>query len=158
MARNLQPMSNYLPTVQRWESLGLAWQEQAFSPNDCCRVARYPMQENFQSITFDGKPASKKLIGPFKDYDQSTLSMWFNPNAWIHFASDHIATNWVLPIDGGKCALYTSWIVHEDAIEGVDYEPGHLKEVWQVTNAEDVTLGGCRRKVRFISTGTFRNG
>ncbi|UTW08822.1 aromatic ring-hydroxylating oxygenase subunit alpha [Pseudomonas benzenivorans] len=142
--------------VQRWESLGLAWQEQAFSPNDCCRVARYPMQENFQSITFDGKPASKKLIGPFKDYDQSTLSMWFNPNAWIHFTSDHIATNWVLPLGSDKCALYTSWIVREDAVEGVDYHPEHMKEVWQVTNAEDVAL--CQSMTAGAKSAFYRPG
>ncbi|WP_116474789.1 aromatic ring-hydroxylating oxygenase subunit alpha [Zobellella maritima] len=142
--------------VERWESLGLAWKEQAFSPNDCCRVARYPMQENYQSITFDGKPASKKLIGPFKDYDQSTLSMWFNPNTWIHFTSDHIATNWVLPLDGDKCALYTSWIVHEDAIEGVDYDLEHLTEVWRVTNAEDIAL--CKSMTAGAKSASYRPG
>ncbi|MBE8157843.1 MAG: hypothetical protein HAW59_00360 [Betaproteobacteria bacterium] len=80
----------FAAAVKRWERLGFAWKEQAFTPNDCCRIARYPMRENYRSITFDGKPASKKLIGPFTDYDASTLSMWFNPNARIHFASDHI--------------------------------------------------------------------
>ncbi len=126
--------------IQRWEHLGREWKEQPFSPNDCCRVARYPLEENFQSITFDGEPASKKLIGGWDDYDPSTLSMWFNPNAWIHFTSDHIAANWVLPIDGDTCALYSSWIVHEDAVEGEDYDIDHLTDVWRVTNAEDVEL------------------
>ena len=126
--------------VQRWDAQGLHWEEQAFSPNDCARVARYPMHEDYKSITFDGEPASKKLIGPFNDYDSSTLSMWFNPNAWVHFTSDHIATNWVLPLGPEKCALYSSWIVHEDAVEGEDYEVDHLVEVWKVTNAEDVDL------------------
>lgn len=126
--------------VKRWKALGLHWKEQAFAPNDCCRVARYPLQENYQSITFDGKPASKKLIGPFNDYDQSTLSMWFNPNAWVHFTSDHIATNWVLPLGPDKCEVYSSWIVHEDAVEGIDYDIEHLTDVWKVTNAEDVDL------------------
>ena len=126
--------------VKRWKALGLHWEEQAFTPNDCCRVARYPLQESYDSITFDGKPASKKLIGPFKDYDQSTLSMWFNPNAWIHFTSDHIATNWVLPLGPNKCEVYSSWIVHADAVEGEDYSIDHLTNVWKVTNAEDVDL------------------
>lgn len=130
----------FTAAIARWNQLGLAWKEQAFTPNDCCRIARYPMQEGYQSITFDGKPASKKLIGPFTDYDASTLSMWFNPNAWIHFASDHIATNWVLPLDDLNCTLYSSWIVHEDAVEGEDYEVDHLTDVWRVTNAEDVDL------------------
>lgn len=126
--------------VARWETAGRAWKEQAFTPNDACRVARYPLAEDWNSITFDGAPASGKLIGGWTDYDASTLSMWFNPNAWVHFTSDHIATNWVLPIDGESCALYSSWIVHEDAVEGEDYDVDHLTEVWRVTNAEDVEL------------------
>ena len=130
----------FAAAVKRWDRLGLAWEERKFEPNDCCRIARYPMREGFQSTTFDGKPASKKLIGPFKDYDAGTLSMWFNPNAWIHFASDHIATNWVLPKDEFTSVLYSSWIVREDAVEDEDYDVPHLTEVWRVTNAEDVDL------------------
>lgn len=126
--------------VQRWESLGLKWVEQAFTANDCARVARYPLQEKYKAITFDGEPACKKLIGPFSEHESGTLSMWFNPNAWIHFTSDHIATNWVLPLGPDKCAVYSSWIVHEDAVEGEDYDIDHLTEVWKVTNAEDVGL------------------
>lgn len=126
--------------VARWEAAGREWREQAFAPSDSCRVARYPLAEGWASITFDGAPASRKLIGGWDDYDASTLSMWFNPNAWVHFASDHIATNWVLPIDGETCALYSSWIVHEDAVEGEDYDIDHLTNVWRVTNAEDVEL------------------
>jgi Rieske 2Fe-2S family protein len=126
--------------VHRWDAKELPWREQAFSPNDSVRVARYPLRETYKSITFDGAPACKKLIGPFDDYDSSTLSMWFNPNAWVHFTSDHIATNWVLPLGPERCALYSSWIVHEDAVEGEDYAVDHLTEVWKVTNAEDVGL------------------
>ena len=132
--------------VRRWEALGRPWKEQAFAPNDMCRVARYPLADGYKSITFDGQPASRKLIGGWDDYDASTLSMWFNPNAWVHFTSDHIATNWVLPIDGESCVLYSSWIVHEDAVEGEDYDVDHLTDVWRVTNAEDVEL--CKSMTR----------
>ena len=52
--------------TKRWDALGLKWEEKAFTENDCFRIARYPMKEEYQSITFDGKPASKKLIGPYK--------------------------------------------------------------------------------------------
>lgn len=142
--------------VQRWKDLGLEWEEKAFSLNDCVRIARYPMYENYKSITFDGEPASQKLIGQFMDYDPGTLSMWFNPNAWIHFTSDHIATNWVLPLAPEKCALYSSWIVHEDAVEGVDYNVDHLTDVWKVTNAEDVGL--CTSMTTGAKSSHYRAG
>lgn len=142
--------------ISRWDALGLHWEEQAFQPNDCCRVARYPMQESYKSITFDGEPASKKLIGPFTEHDQSTLSIWFNPNAWIHFTSDHIATNWVLPLGQDKCALYSSWIVHEDAVVDEDYNVEHLTDVWKVTNAEDVDL--CMSMTSGVRSDHYRPG
>ena len=128
--------------VDRWEKSGLAWQEDAFETSPEVRVARYPMAKGFKSISFDGKPVSKKTIGPFvgQDYDEGTLSFWFNPNAWIHFVSDHIAVNWVLPINADRCELYTSWIVASDAVEGEDYTEDHLTEVWKLTNQEDVGL------------------
>ncbi len=143
----------------RWDRLGLAWEEQPFEPNDMCRVARYPMQPGYKSITFDGAPASKRPVGPFAttgEWEESTLSMWFNPNAWVHFTSDHIATNWVLPIDEARCTLYTSWIVHADAVEGEDYDVGHLTEVWRVTNAEDVEL--CRSMTEGSRSRYYRPG
>jgi len=140
----------------RWESLGRAWQEQAFTVNDSCRVARYPLAEGYASITFDGKPACRKLIGGWESHDASTLSMWFNPNAWVHFTSDHIATNWVLPIDGDSCTLYSSWIVHEDAVEGEDYDVDHLTDVWRVTNAEDVGL--CNSMTTGAKSSYYRPG
>jgi Rieske 2Fe-2S family protein len=146
----------FTAAVQRWESLDLPWKEQAFNLNDSCRVARYPLKDGFKSITFDGQYASKKLIGGWQDYDASTLSIWLNPNAWVHFVSDHIATNWVLPIDEKTSMMYSSWIVHEDAVEGEDYDLDHLTEVWRVTNAEDVHL--CNSMTRGAMSSYYKPG
>lgn len=132
----------FAAAVERWEAAGLAWREQAFTAHDATRVARYPMQDGYASTTFDGRPACAKPIGPWDHHDASTLSVWLNPNAWIHYTSDHIATNWVLPLGPDSCALHTSYLVHEDAEEGIDYDLDHLAEVWRVTNGEDVEL--CR--------------
>jgi len=143
---------------KRWDNKGLAWQEQAFTVSDQCRVARYPLAKGYKSITFDGEFASQKLIGPHIEtgYDEGTLSLWLNPNAWIHMTSDHIATNWVLPIDAKRCTLYTSWIVHKDAVEGKDYHADHMMDVWRVTNAEDVIL--CQSMSEGIESDYHRPG
>lgn len=142
--------------TQRWDKKGLLWKEQAFDCHDCCRVARYPMKKGYQSTSFNGKPCSAKLIGPHKEYDEGTLSFWFNPNAWIHFASDHIATNWILPLDEKKCVLYTSWIVHDEAVEGKDFEYEQMTSVWKVTNAEDEGL--CQSMTQGALSHYYRPG
>lgn len=142
----------------RWTAKGLEWKEQAFTVSDQCRIARYPLAKGFKSITFDGRLASKKLIGPHIDSgaDEGTLSIWLNPNAWIHMTSDHIATNWVLPIDATHSELYTSWIVHKDAVEGKDYHKAHMTDVWRHTNAEDVAL--CKSMTQGTQSEYYRPG
>lgn len=147
----------------RWESSGLAWKEQPFSAQDNCRAARFPLANGAQSNTFDGKPACALPIGPHKDigYDSSTLSVWVNPNAWVHISSDHIVANWVLPISKDETRYHTSWYVRADAKEGTDYCKDHLTEVWRVTNSEDTALcvsmhAGINSK--YYRPGPFSNG
>lgn len=142
--------------VKRWESKNLPWKEDAFNKHDATRIARYPLKENYKSTSFNGDPCSLKLIGPHKDYDEGTLSFWFNPNAWIHFTSDHIATNWVLPLSQDKCAVYTSWIVHKDAIEDEDYTYHQMTDVWKVTNKEDVAL--CQSMTNGSKSSYYKPG
>ena len=36
--------------------------------------------------------------------------------------------------------MRTTWLVHEDAVEGVDYDLKRLTEVWMATNAQDKRL------------------
>jgi Rieske 2Fe-2S family protein len=36
----------------------------------------------------------------------------------------------------------TKWLVHQDAVEGVDYDLDHLTSVWVATNAQDGELVG----------------
>jgi Rieske 2Fe-2S family protein len=88
-----------------------------------------------QSI--DGKLACQKLIGPFKAPETSSLSVWTQPNSWHHFCCDHVVTFSLTPIGPDKTLLRTSWLVHEDAVEGVDYDPDHLAALWRATNVQD---------------------
>jgi Rieske 2Fe-2S family protein len=46
--------------------------------------------------------------------------------------------------------------VHEDAEEGVDYDVGHLTDVWRVTNAEDVGL--CNSMTQGARSSYYRPG
>lgn len=126
----------------RWEAKGLAWRERAFDPVDHVRVSRYPLGEGFKSISYDGELVCENLIGPFAGGkpDAGTLSFWLNPNSWVHFTTDHITANWILPLSEDRCVYYTSWIVHEGAEEGVDYSLERLMELWLQTNAEDTGL------------------
>ena len=44
------------------------------------------------------------------------------------------------PLGPDKTLLRTTWLVHEEAVEGVDYDPDNLAAVWRATNAQDSHL------------------
>ena len=46
----------------------------------------------------------------------------------------------MLPLSENRTAVRTTWLVHEDAVEGVDYDVERLTQVWKVTNDQDRAL------------------
>ena len=104
------------------------------------RTQRLPLDRSGESQTLDAKVASKKLLGEFTRADLGGLSFWTQPNSWNHFMSDHIVTFSVIPLSAGKTLVRTKWLVHKDAVEGVDYDVKNLTAVWNATNDQDHRL------------------
>jgi Rieske 2Fe-2S family protein len=48
-----------------------------------------------------------------------------------------VVTFSLTPVSADKTLLRTSWLVHEDAVEGVDYDPDHITALWRATNVQD---------------------
>jgi Rieske 2Fe-2S family protein len=46
----------------------------------------------------------------------------------------------VLPLSPERTLLRTKWLVHKDAVEGVDYDLDNLTKVWLLTNKQDGDL------------------
>ncbi|MFI8412160.1 SRPBCC family protein [Paeniglutamicibacter gangotriensis] len=104
------------------------------------RIQREPMDGAGASFSPDGTPLSSKLLGELTEPTLGRLSMHWQPNAWFHVLSDHAVTFSVLPLAPNKTLLRTTWLVHEDAVEGEDYDLEDLKRVWQRTNEQDQTF------------------
>ena len=66
--------------------------------------------------------------------------MHHQPNAWFHFLTDHAVTFSVLPLAPDRTLVRTTWLVHEDAVEGEDYDVEALTAVWRQTNLQDGTF------------------
>jgi glycine betaine catabolism A len=120
-----------------WKKLGIDHDLIEFPDGWWHRVARLALANGAVTQSIDGKLASKKLIGPFKEPETSSLSVWTQPNSWHHFCCDHVVTFSLTPIGPDKTLLRTSWLVHEDAVEGVDYDPDHITALWRATNTQD---------------------
>ena len=126
----------------RWEACGLPSSELEFLDTRLTgfRTQRLSLDRGGESQTMDGKVACQKLLGDLTQHDLGGLSFWTQPNSWHHFMSDHIVTFSVIPLDSGHTLLRTKWLVHKDAVEGVDYDPQKVSEVWRATNRQDGTL------------------
>jgi len=132
------PADDYLETKRaEWQALGIDHDVIEFPDGWWHRVARLALANGAVTQSIDGKLACQKLIGPFKVPETSSLSVWTQPNSWHHFCCDHVVTFSLTPIGSEKTLLRTSWLVHEDAVEGVDYNPDHLAALWRATNVQD---------------------
>jgi Rieske 2Fe-2S family protein len=104
------------------------------------RIGRMPMDGAGESQTLDTQVACRKLLGNIREKALGDLSFHTAPNSWHHFMSDHIVTFAAFPVAPGKTLVRTTWLVHRDAVEGVDYDLENLTLVWRETNLQDARL------------------
>jgi Rieske 2Fe-2S family protein len=104
------------------------------------RAYRMPLDLAGESFTPDGTAACRLSLGEQSTPRLGDLSVHLQPNSWFHVVGDHAITFSVLPVAPDRTLLRTTWLVHPDAEEGVDYDPGMLLKVWTATNEQDAEL------------------
>jgi glycine betaine catabolism A len=121
----------------RWEALGLP-STFHISPSGQYRTARMPLIEGTVSYTMTGNAAVRRpLTDAITEKDIGTLLLFHYPSIWNHIMGDHASSFRMLPLSATETQLTTKWLVHRDAVEGVDYDVKTLTEVWLATNEED---------------------
>jgi len=100
-------------------------------------VAHAPLDGAGKSYTAGGESVCRKRIGSIVDDRFGDMHLHTQPNAWFHMLSDHAVVFSALPIAPDKTLVRTTWLVHPDAVEGVDYDVANLIHVWSATNAQD---------------------
>ncbi|MBB2176294.1 aromatic ring-hydroxylating oxygenase subunit alpha [Gluconacetobacter johannae] len=126
----------------RWEAEGLPSREIEHLADRATgfRTERLPIDQSGESQTMDTRAACRVALGGLTDKAIGGLSFWTQPNSWHHFMGDHIVSFSAIPIDEGHTLVRTKWLVHKDAVEGVDYDLQRLTEVWEATNRQDADL------------------
>jgi len=120
-----------------WESIGLP-SKFHISPDGQYRTLRMPLLEGAVSFTMSGQAAVRRpLTDSIPESDLGTLLLFHFPSTWNHVLADHAISFRVLPISPTQTQLTTKWLVHRDAVEGVDYNVEVLTKVWMATNAAD---------------------
>jgi len=103
------------------------------------RTQRLVIAGNGESQTLDTRVACTRLLGGLTRRDLGDVHLWTH-NSWTHVMSDHAVISYIIPLAPDKTLVRTKWLVHADAIEGVDYDIERLTEVWKATNLQDANL------------------
>jgi glycine betaine catabolism A len=123
--------------AERVERLGLSTAEEFGS---WWHVERYPLNPGMESISMDGKPVvSRRLI----ELDEKEIGgLWWaiQPHSFCHALSDYAFMFSVIPVGPQETRVESKWLVHKDAVEGVDYTIESLTETWTKTNLQDREL------------------
>lgn len=102
------------------------------------RAARAPLLRDAVSYTMTGRRAVRRDLSDAVSAERiGALLLYHYPTTWNHVLGDHAVTFRVLPLGPTETAVTTKWLVHKDAVEGVDYTLDELIHVWTMTNEED---------------------
>ena len=130
----------YAAKTAEWEAQGhpSAAIEQLTNCATNFRTQRLIISGAGESQTPDATAAVSKLLGIGRQ-DLGDMHLWGH-NSWHHFMGDHIITAMVIPLGPDRTLLRMKWLVHKDAVEGVDYDFDKLTSVWIATNEQDGSL------------------
>jgi glycine betaine catabolism A len=120
------------------------------------RVQREALDGAGESYTLDGRAACRRLLGDLDTPRLGRMSLHTQPNAWFHVLADHAVTFSVLPLSADRTLVRTTWLVHEDAVEGTDYDLETLTRVWRETNEQDSVF--CARAQLGVSSPGYEPG
>ncbi|KQY76904.1 (Fe-S)-binding protein [Ensifer sp. Root142] len=133
--------SLYAERTKRWEADGYpsAAVEQLVNCTTNFRTQRLVISGAGESQTPDATAASAKLLGTILRKDLGDMHLWGH-NSWNHFMGDHAVVSIVIPLSADKTLVRTKWLVHKDAVEGIDYDLEKLTNVWIATTEQDADL------------------
>jgi Rieske 2Fe-2S family protein len=100
-------------------------------------ISHAPLDGAGKSYTAGGEAVCARRLGSIVDDVFGDMHLHLQPNSWFHMLSDHAVVFTVLPLGPDKTFLRSTWLVYEDAVEGVDYDVPTLTHVWNATNTQD---------------------
>ncbi|MDQ4127715.1 MAG: aromatic ring-hydroxylating dioxygenase subunit alpha [Actinomycetota bacterium] len=140
---------------ERWRDLGLSPEEASFPGGYPHRVSRLPLKEGFLTESLDGDLVAP-LMGELTDPRTGSLRIITLPNLWAHANCDYAMTTRLLPVSPGLTRVEVCFLVREDAVEGVDYDPERVAAVWKTTCEQDWEL--CENNFAGIKSVAYEPG
>jgi phenylpropionate dioxygenase-like ring-hydroxylating dioxygenase large terminal subunit len=129
----------------------------AHAGRESVAVMRSALHDGIVSATDDGRSVAR-LMGAFSAHDGN--STYFDIGPISHFLAypDHGVIYQFIPKTVDRTEMEVIWLVHRDAVEGVDYDVGRLTWLWETTSVEDkkiVEMNQAGVNSRFYEPGPY---
>ena len=110
--------------------------ERARPGGESVSVFRSALYEGLDSATPDGRRIAR-LMGEFSAHDGNSTYFDIGPISDFLAYADHGVIYRFIPRSVEHTEMEVIWLVHEDAVEGTDYDVGDLTWLWKTTSVED---------------------
>lgn len=120
------------------------------------QAVRFPLNPGMISMTGDGKPSVQRLMCEIGGGDIGSLRWAVEPNSFCHSSGDYTFSFSAMPVGPTETHVVGKWLVHEDAVESVDYDPVTLPILWTQTNLQDKAL--AENNQRGVNSPGYRPG
>ena len=107
---------------------------------DWWQAVRFPLNDGMVAMTADGQFNVKKLMCEASGGDSGSMRWAIEPNVFCHSTSEYTFSFTAWPVSPTETHVVSRWLVHEDAVEGIDYDLETLAYLWTKTNLQDKEL------------------
>ena len=115
----------------------------------------YPFGPGFVSQTIDGQPAAPPL-GAMASRPPEIVGAVVFPTFVSEISPDYAFVLRFTPLAPTRTEAQVTWLVREDAVEGVDYDRERLAAFWKATGEQDWTI--CTNNQRGVNSSRYRPG
>jgi Rieske 2Fe-2S family protein len=120
-------------------------------------VMRSALHDGIVSATDDGRSVAR-LMGAFSAPDGNSTYFDIGPISDFLAYPDHGVVYRFITRTVDHTEMEVIWLVHQDAVEGLDYDVGRLTWLWKTTSAEDkkiVEMNQAGVNSRFFEPGPY---
>jgi glycine betaine catabolism A len=103
-------------------------------------AGRYPLNPGMESVSMDGRFAVSRHLIDIEERCIGGFRWAVEPNSFCHALPDYAFMFAAIPIAPQETHVVCKWLVHKDAVEGVDYTVDALTDLWTRTNLQDREL------------------
>lgn len=109
-----------------------------------------------KTFSMDGELVCLKPLGTDGQWHEEIAALSWFPNFGIFVYPDHSVTYSWIPVSANQTLFRSTWLVHEDAVEGKDYDLQTLIKMGDQLNIEDKAI--CENAQKGIETSAYRPG